>query len=80
MTEKDNGMAPLEDRLLGDIRQLIEQARSEVATAGNASLTMMYWRIGKRMGRRRTKRASSILLVSRGKSAKTRRAAGSNCV
>lgn len=35
--------------LLGDIRRMIEDARSAVATAVNVSLTMLYWRIGKRI-------------------------------
>jgi predicted nuclease of restriction endonuclease-like (RecB) superfamily len=37
------------DILLGDIRQLIEEARSTVAAAVNAGLTTLYWRIGKRI-------------------------------
>lgn len=36
--------------LLRDVRQLIEQARSSVATAVNAGLTMLYWHVGKRIG------------------------------
>lgn len=35
--------------LLGDIRRMIEDARSAVATAVNAGLTMLYWHIGKRI-------------------------------
>ncbi len=35
--------------LLADIRNMIEEARSVVATAVNASLTMLYWNIGKRI-------------------------------
>jgi hypothetical protein len=35
--------------LLGDIRRLIENAQTAVATAVNASLTMLYWRIGRRI-------------------------------
>jgi len=37
--------------LLGDIREMIEEARAAVASAVNARLTMLYWRIGGRIGR-----------------------------
>ena len=36
--------------LLTDIRRMIEEVRSGVAKAVNAGLTMLYWRIGKRIG------------------------------
>lgn len=39
------------DRLLGDIRRLIEEARAAVAVTVNAGLTMLYWRIGERIRR-----------------------------
>jgi predicted nuclease of restriction endonuclease-like (RecB) superfamily len=35
--------------LLNELRQLIEQARQSAAVAVNASLTMMYWHIGRRI-------------------------------
>lgn len=35
--------------LVDDIKQMIEATRSSVATAVNASLTILYWRIGKRI-------------------------------
>jgi predicted nuclease of restriction endonuclease-like (RecB) superfamily len=35
--------------LLGDLRQLIDEARRTAAAAVNISLTMLYWRIGKRI-------------------------------
>lgn len=35
--------------LLHELRQVIEAARQDVAVAVNASLTMMYWRIGRRI-------------------------------
>ncbi len=35
--------------LLADLRRLIEEARRSAAVAVNASLTLMYWRIGKRI-------------------------------
>jgi len=37
------------DILLGDIRELIEETRNAVSTTVNAGLTMLYWRIGKRI-------------------------------
>ena len=36
-------------QLLGDIRQLIEQSRSQLAAAVNSALTLLYWRIGQRI-------------------------------
>jgi hypothetical protein len=36
--------------LLADLRQLIEQSRRAAVAAVNASLTLMYWRIGQRIG------------------------------
>ena len=35
--------------LVRDIRSLIEEARSTVATTVNTALTMLYWRVGKRI-------------------------------
>ena len=37
------------DTLAADIRQLILEARSAVATAVNATLTALYWRVGQRI-------------------------------
>jgi len=37
------------DFLIEDIRTLIEETRSAVAVAVNAGLTVMYWRVGKRI-------------------------------
>jgi hypothetical protein len=37
------------DRLLGDIRGMIEQARREVAWTVNAAMVVLYWGIGKRI-------------------------------
>jgi len=34
---------------VNDIRQMIEETRSAVATAVNAGLTMLYWDIGRRI-------------------------------
>lgn len=36
-------------RLLGDIRQLIEQSRRELAATVNSALTLLYWHIGRRI-------------------------------
>lgn len=35
--------------LLGDLRELIEAARERTATAVNAELVMLYWRVGRRV-------------------------------
>ncbi|MCD8291726.1 MAG: DUF1016 N-terminal domain-containing protein [Prevotella sp.] len=35
--------------LIKDLRQIIEQARGQVAATANYELTMMYWHIGKRI-------------------------------
>ncbi len=41
--------APTATPLLADLRRLIEEARRSAAVAVNASLTLMYWRIGRRI-------------------------------
>ncbi|NLI08839.1 MAG: DUF1016 domain-containing protein [Thermotogaceae bacterium] len=38
------------DKLLGDIRKMIDETRSVVAATVNTGLTMLYWRIGQRIG------------------------------
>lgn len=38
------------DALLAELRNLIESARQHVAQTANAALTMLYWRIGHRIG------------------------------
>lgn len=35
--------------LIADIRRLVAEARTHVATAANATLTLLYWRIGRRI-------------------------------
>jgi len=40
---------PAADRLLGDIRSLIEQARRHVAQNVNSAMVGLYWNIGKRI-------------------------------
>ena len=37
--------------LIGDLRQIIEQARKRVAFTVNSELTLMYWHIGERINR-----------------------------
>lgn len=46
---KSNSSAAASTRLLGDIRKMIEETRSAVATTVNAGLTTLYWRIGNRI-------------------------------
>ncbi len=48
LTESNNPPLVPKD-LLGDIRKLIEETRSAVARTVNTGLTMLYWRIGKRI-------------------------------
>jgi len=48
LTKSNNSPLVAKD-LLGDIRELIEETRSAVATAVNVGLTMLCWRIGKRI-------------------------------
>jgi predicted nuclease of restriction endonuclease-like (RecB) superfamily len=37
------------DKLLGDLRQMIEAARLRLATSANAEMTLLCWRIGRRI-------------------------------
>lgn len=46
---KEVGQALNKSLLVSEIRQMIEETRSAVATAVNAGLTMLYWHIGKRI-------------------------------
>jgi predicted nuclease of restriction endonuclease-like (RecB) superfamily len=46
---KHTDLPPASIQLLGDIRKLIEETRAAVAATVNAGLTMLYWRIGKRV-------------------------------
>ena len=43
------GLVPTE--LIDDLRQIIDSARSHVATTANYELTMMYWHLGDRINR-----------------------------
>ncbi len=44
-------LAKTEAALLSDLRGLIEQARQHVAQTANSTLTMLYWKVGERIGR-----------------------------
>lgn len=54
-TKKDHQLAHNDapivkaDALLNDLRRMIEETRQSVATAINAALTQLYWRVGKRI-------------------------------
>jgi len=48
LTKSNNSSLVAKD-LLGEIRNLIEETRSAVATTVNVGLTALYWRIGKRI-------------------------------
>ncbi len=37
------------ENLFGEIRELIEQSRKQVAVTVNATMTMLYWQVGKRI-------------------------------
>jgi len=39
------------DRLVGDLKQLIDETRAKVAATVNAGLTMLYWKVGNRIRR-----------------------------
>jgi predicted nuclease of restriction endonuclease-like (RecB) superfamily len=39
----------LRPEFLGDLRQLIEQSRSQISIAVNSALSLLYWRIGRRI-------------------------------
>ena len=42
-------IASVDDRLLTDVRELIEAARQEVAQTVNSALVALYWHIGRRI-------------------------------
>jgi predicted nuclease of restriction endonuclease-like (RecB) superfamily len=46
---KSSILSAATDKLLGDIRHMIEETRAGVAATVNAGLTMLYWRIGRRI-------------------------------
>lgn len=45
----DNQVVATEERLVGELSKLIEQSRQFVATQANSSLTLLFWKIGKRI-------------------------------
>ena len=47
--EKINPTEIVSAELLGDLRKIIDSARSHVAATANYELTMMYWNIGTRI-------------------------------
>jgi predicted nuclease of restriction endonuclease-like (RecB) superfamily len=49
LTRKKSLLAVPSKRLVGDLRQLIEQTRQQVSVTVNAALVLMYWNIGKRI-------------------------------
>lgn len=69
--KKVTDLAVISTELIGDIRTLIEETRSAVAVTVNAGLTMLYWRIGKRVneeilkGKRADYGAEIVSTVSR---------------
>jgi len=42
-------LSPSDPALLGDLRQLIDGARTRAAQAVNAEITLLYWQVGKRI-------------------------------
>jgi hypothetical protein len=46
---RNDGVSSVSPGLIEDIRQIIGEARRSVATTVNAGLTLLYWRIGKRI-------------------------------
>jgi predicted nuclease of restriction endonuclease-like (RecB) superfamily len=49
MTGSAPGDLAVPDRLLGDVRNLIQQARQTTAQAVNSALVLLYWQIGQRI-------------------------------
>jgi hypothetical protein len=44
-----NNLLTSDSALIRDVRQMIEETRASVAAAVNTGLTMLYWRIGRRI-------------------------------
>lgn len=49
LTRKKTSLAVPSKQLVGDLRQLIEQSRDQVAVTVNAALVILYWSVGKRI-------------------------------
>jgi predicted nuclease of restriction endonuclease-like (RecB) superfamily len=69
--KKSVGLPTPSARLLSDIREMIEETRAAVATVVNSAVTILYWRIGKRIneealkGRRADYGAEIVSTLSR---------------
>ena len=48
-TTKQTNADSVSNALIADIRRLVADARTHVATTANATLTLLYWRIGRRI-------------------------------
>jgi hypothetical protein len=46
---RSDSVSAISPALIEDIRRIIGEARRSVATSVNAGLTLLYWRIGKRI-------------------------------
>ena len=53
-------LAVAADRLLGDVRALIEAAREQTARAVNSALVRLYWHIGTRIRQGATRLAATF--------------------
>lgn len=49
MSQPRSEIADVNDKLFGEIRQLIDESRQRAAVAVNAELTVLYWQIGNRI-------------------------------
>ena len=49
MAEKKEPQMPVVQNLFADISRLITESKASVAQTVNTALTMLYWRIGKRI-------------------------------
>ena len=49
MKEDDLSIIHSDDGLVADVRRMVEQTREGVARTVNAGMTLLYWRIGKRI-------------------------------
>lgn len=49
LEKSDNTSPVVSHLLLDDLRQMIEEMRNGIAATVNAGLTMLYWRIGRRV-------------------------------
>src|SRR3990167_4194878 len=49
LTKTDQTVQAVPEGLLKDLRKMIDQTRITIATTANASLTILYWRVGHRI-------------------------------